>query len=236
MATAEGNLDSDAPPPGAQAASKDSRPPAERPKKKRRPPPVDDEETPVVGGRFLIALALVGITTIVPMSKLGELIEPRGPEPTNMEAWSVGAVHTVRITLVTADFNLLACASEQSFDGIHCAYKTTNEPWPRDPSKPHDDNKLDIIQPYRTWFDNKLLFVAGLWAQPEVAFRMHQEPSFGMQADKLARFAVECRVRFLGRFDSVKLRWNPQQSWSDPDAGATWAGRAEYCKLIDEPQ
>lgn len=235
MSTAEGNLEADRPAGGEATASK-ARPLKERPKKKKRRVEVEDEEIPVVGGRFLIALGLVGITTIVPMSKLGELLEPKGPEPTNMESWTVGGVSTVRITLVTADFNLLACASEQSFDGAHCAFKTTSEAWPRDPNKPVDDNKLDIIQPYRTWFDNKLVFVTGLWAQPEVAYRVHQEPTHGILPEKLARFAVECRVRFLGRFDSVKLRWNPQQSWTDPDPGATWVGRAEFCKLIDEPQ
>lgn len=234
MSTAEGNLESETRTTGGDTQSARPRPASDRPKKRK--PVVEDEETPVIGGRFLVALALIGIATIIPMSKLGEALEPSGPEPTNMEAWTVGGVSTVRITLVTADFNLLACASEQSFDGAHCGFKTTTEVWPRDPSKPVDDNKLDVIQPYRTWFDNKLLFVAGLWAQPEVAHRVHQEPSHGIQADKLARFAVECRIRFLGRFDRVKLRWNAQQSWSDPDAGATWAGRAEFCKLIDEPQ
>lgn len=233
MSTAEGNLEADAPAVVGPSSS-EARPVKQRSPKRR--PPVEDEETPVIGGRFLIALALVGATTIVPLSKLGELFEPSGPEPTNMESWSVGSLQTVRITLVTADFNLLACASEQSFGGAHCAFKTPNEPWPRDSNKPHDDNKLDIVQPYRTWFDNKLVFVSGLWAQPEVAYRVHQEPTHGIQPDKLARFAVECRVRFLGRFDTVKLRWNPQQSWGDPDAGATWVGRAEFCKLIDEPQ
>jgi hypothetical protein len=235
MSTAEGNVETERRA-NPESASGAARPMKDRPTKKKRRPPVDEEETPVIGGRFLIALGLVAVGTIIPHTKLGEVLEPKGPEPTNMESWSVGGVSTVRITLVTADVNLLACASEQSFDGAHCGFKTTNEAWPRDPSKPQDDNKLDIIQPYRTWFDNKLLFVAGLWAQPEVAYRVHQEPTHGIQADKLARFAVECRVRFLGRFDSVKLRWNPQQSWSDPDTGATWAGRAEFCKLIDEPQ
>jgi hypothetical protein len=232
MATRSDNLEDEGP---AQTSAPTKTPPQKaRPKKRRAP--VDEDDNPVIGGRFLVALAIVAAGTIIPLSKIGGWFEPRGPEPTNMESWSVGSVQTVRITLVTADVNLLACASEQSFDGIHCAFKTPNDPWPRDPTKPHDDNKLDIIQPYRTWFDNKLVFVAGLWAQPEVAFRVHQEPSHGIQADKLARFAVECRVRFLGRFDNVKLRWNPTQSWTDPDAGATWAGKAEYCKLIDEPQ
>lgn len=201
-----------------------------------RKAPDQDEEPEVIGGRFLIAVGLVAAVGIIPSSTLGQVFEPEGPEPTNMQNWTVGSVHPVRITLVTADFNKLACQSEESFDGAHCAYKTASEPWPRDPSKPVDDNKLDVVQPYRTWFDNKLVFVAGLWAQPEVAFRVHQEPWFGMQPDKLARFAVECQVRFAGKFKNVKLRWSADQAWTGPDAGATWVGRAQSCKLIEEPQ
>lgn len=233
MSTADGNLEGKARTEATPRSGETE--PSNGPRKRRAS--VDDEQTQVIGGRFLIALGLVGVVTIIPLSsKLGAALEPSGPEPTNMQNWSVGKVHTVRITLVTADFGSLACASEQAFEGAHCGYKTPTEGWPRDASKPVDDNKLDIVQPYRTWFDNKLLFVAGLWAQPEVAYRLHQEPPHGMQAEKLARFAVECQVRFVGRFDSVKLRWSPQQSWGDPDSGANWVGRAQYCKLIDEPQ
>lgn len=213
-----------------------TRPPKGKDRPRRRRPSEDDEEIPVFSGRLLIAAGLVLAGTFIPMFRwLGDAIEPKGPEPTAVDTWATGVTSTVRITLVTADQNLLACASEQSFDGVHCQYKTTSEQWPRDPNAPADDNKLNIIQPYRTWFDNKLVFVAGLWAQPEVAFRVHQEPSHGILPDKLARFAVECRLKFIGRLGQVKLRWSPQHSWSDPD-GPPWVGRAEFCKLIDEPQ
>jgi len=232
MATAEGNLQVD-----GDAGDKSSAPPPQsaKPRPKNRRPYVEDEETPVIGGRFLLVAGIVAVGTILPMSKLGEVLEPRGPEPTDVGSWQTGASSVVRITLVTADYNLLACASEQSFEGVHCAFKSPTDPWPRDATKPQDDNKKDVVQPYRTWFDNKLVFVAGLWAQPEVAYRLHREPSQGILADKLARFAVECKVKFVGRFDAVKLRWNPQQSWGDPDAPA-WVAVAQDCKQIDESQ
>lgn len=233
MATAEGNVEAETKMgTGPTLPSGSGRPP--RPPKKRRIEPEDDE-IQVFGGRYLIAAALVAIASIVPLSQLGQYLEPKGPEPTRVENWKVGVVDNVRITLVTADYQRLTCASEQSFDGVHCAFKTPTEPWPREPNALPDDNKLNIIQPYRTWFDNKLVFVSGLWAQPEVAFRTHREPALGQQPDKLARFAVECRLRFVGRLDTVKVRWDPSQSWGDPDAAA-WVGKAEYCKLIDEPQ
>ena len=234
MATAEGNLQADA---EAGGTTSSAPPPSVKARPKKRRPYIEEEDTPVIGGRFLIALGLVAVGTILPMSRLGEELEPRGPEPTDVASWQTGLSTVVRITLVTADYNLLACASELSFEGVHCAFKSPNEPWPRDPNKPPDDNKKDIIQPYRTWFDNKLVFVAGLWAQPEVADRLHREPSQGMQPDKLARFAVECRVKFAGRFDNVKLRWNPQQNWNSPEPHEpAWVGVAQDCKLIDESQ
>ena len=228
---------------GSAAAREASKAPA-RPKKRRPRDDYDDEdeddeeeETPVVGGHFLVAAGLILAATLIPMSKLGELMEPKGPEPTRVENWSVGTNAKVRITLVTADYNLLGCESATSFDKVHCAYKSPTEPWPRTPGEAPDDfnNKLNIVQPYRTWFDNKLVFVSGLWATPEVAYRVHSEPSQGVVADKLARFAVECDVTFLGKLENGKLRWNPQQSWVDPD-GPAWVGKANSCHFIDEPQ
>lgn len=232
MATAEGNID-DASDSEDERGGGSSRPPKARP---RRHQPMDDENS-VIGGRFLIAGGLMLAAAVLPHSKLGEMMEPPEPEATHVESFAVGSKSTVRITLVTADYNLLACASEQAFDGVHCAYKTPTDAWPREPNEGNDDanNKLNIVQPYRTWYDNKLVFVAGLWSRPDVAFRLHQEPALGILPDKLARFAVECQLKFVGRMDAPKLRWNPQQSWVDPD-GPAWVGRAETCKLIDEPQ
>ena len=195
----------------------------------------EEEEPAVVSGRFLIAVGAILAATLIPSSKLGELLEPAEPEATHVEQFAVGARQTLRITLVTADYNLLGCAAEQSFEGVHCAFKSVTETWPRDPKDPPDDhnNKLNIVQPYRTWYDNKLVFVSGLWSRPEVAFRLHREPQGNILPEKLARFAVECQVTFVGTFSNVKLRWNPSQSWVDPDAPA-WVARAETCKLIDE--
>jgi hypothetical protein len=200
-----------------------------------RRPRVEEEETPVFGGRLLIAAGLIAAATIIPMSKLGEFMEPRGPTPTDVASWGEGVVSTVRITLVTADYDLLGCASDKTIAGLHCAFKADGKLWPLDPSRVPDDNKLNIVMPYRTWFDNKLVFVAGLWAQPEAAFRLHSEPPAGQNPDKLARFAVECQIKFVGKFDDIKLRWKPNQAWTAPD-GPPWVGTAQSCKIVDEPE
>lgn len=234
MVTAEGNLD-DNDDDDVSERSESSRPAKNKPRK--RPSRIDDDDNSVIGGRFLAAGLMILAAVVIPHSKVSEWLEPKEPEATHVETWAPGVESIVRITLVTADYGLLGCAAEQSFEGVHCAHKSPTEAWPRDPNEGSDDNnnRANIIQPYRTWYDNKLVFVAGLWATPDVAFRMHQEPSAGILPDKLARFAVECKVKFLGRLENAKLRWNPQQSWVDPD-GPAWVGKALTCKLIDEPQ
>ena len=202
----------------------------ERRRKKRREP--IEEPTPVIGGRLLILGAAMIALAIIPGSKLGSLIEPKDPVDTTAINWKVGGKATVGITLITADYNKLACASDQVIEGFHCAFKSETESFPRDPSAPLDDNKAKLIQPYRTPETNKLILVAGLWAQPEVALRLHREPTAGVDEEKLARFTVKCDVKFIGVLpNTAKLRWNPGQ-WVTPDMEAIVA-RPESCKIME---
>lgn len=200
----------------------------DRPRKRKR---VQEEPTPVVSGRFLTAVVIVLGLTVIPMSNLGAILEPKDPTIPKPNTWTVGSKATVAITLITADYNKLFCASDKVFEGNHCGFKTENQPWPRDPNAPLDDNKANVIQPYRTWLDNQLILVAGLWAQPAVATRLHREPAAGMEEDKLARFVVECQVTFIGRMDGVRLRWGPGQ-WGNPDMNPMVA-KPDSCKIIE---
>jgi len=202
---------------------------ARRRRKRREPAP---EPTPVISGRLLIAALLIAILTFIPKSQLGALFEPKGDTDAKPNSLKVGSKGTVKLTLITADYNKLACASESVFEGYHCAYKTETETFPREPGAPLDDNKAKIIHPYRTWLDNTLVMVAGLWAQPALALRLHREPPMGVEEDKLARFIVECEVTFIGVLaNGSKLRWNPGQ-WVNPDMNATVA-RPDSCKLVE---
>lgn len=201
---------------------------SEAARKKRR---VQEEPTPVVSGRFLAAAVIVLGLTVLPMSNLGSMFEPKDPTIPKPNTWTVGSKATVAITLITADYNKLFCAHDKEFSGYHCAFKTENEQWPRDPNAPLDDNKAKVIQPYRTWLDNQLVLVAGLWAQPAVATRLHREPAGGVEEDKLARFVVECQVSFIGKMDGVKLRWGPGQ-WTNPDMNPMLA-KPDSCKIIE---
>ncbi len=201
---------------------------SDAPRKKRRVP---EEPTPVISGRFLTAAVIVLGLTVIPMSNIGQWIEPKDPTVPKPNTWTVDSKATIAITLITADYNKLFCASDKEYKGNHCGFKSENETWPRDPSKPLDDNKANIIQPYRTWLDNQLVLVAGLWAQPAVATRLHREPAGGVEEDKLARFVVECQVTFIGKMDGVKLRWGPGQ-WTNPDMNPMLA-KPDSCKIIE---
>jgi hypothetical protein len=195
--------------------------------------PIDDEPTPVIGGRFLGAAVILGLMVLIPASPVGNWFEPSDPPGTDTNAWQTGQKSKLILTLVTADAPALTCASPQAFEGKHCAFKTESEPWPREPGAPVDDNKANTIQPYRTWLDNKLILVSGVWAQPSLAMRVHNEPVGNLAPDKLARFTAECQVHFAGKMDKPALRWQPGQSWGNEQP--TMVAVADECHVIDEP-
>jgi len=212
------------------AAPVKKRPSETRSEAEHRRAKVEEEPLAVMGGRFMIAALMVAAMVLLP--PLGRAFEAKGPAPNDVAAWAPGAVSDVRITLITADYNKLGCAADKEFEGTHCAFKSETEVWPRDPTAPLDDNKKNIIQPYRTWPDNKLILVAGLWADPVVAMRLHREPPYAVAEKKLSRFVVDCHMRFLGRLESAKLRWGPGAPWQNE--GAAMVARPESCKLKQE--
>lgn len=196
--------------------------------RRRRPP----EPVPIFSGRLLIAAGILAVMLIVPFTLARFMPQEAQPETTDVRSWNVGSTANVRITLITADFNLLSCAAPQAIEGKHCASKSENEPWPADPSAPIDDNKASIIQPFRTYPDNKLILVAGLWADPTMALRLHREPSAGVRPDKLARFVANCKVKFIGKLEAAKLRWNPGGPWQNE--GPALVAQPIECKLTDQ--
>ena len=189
----------------------------------------------MIGGRYLIAAALLGAMIIIPYSPIGVwLTKTFGPKPdfTDTTKWTAGTKTKLKLTLITADANRLACAHEQAFGEIHCGYKSEKERWPRDPSAPLDDNNANVIQPYRTSPDNKFVMVSGVWAQPKVAWRLHREPPQGTPLKQLSRFVVRCDVTFLGRLDNVKTRWAPAGRWQAEKFAMV--ARADSCDVFEE--
>ncbi len=180
-------------------------------------PPVNPWDQ-VLSGRLVVVAMLFAAMVFIPLSPLGMMLAKKAPTPTHSKDWKVGAEGTVHLTVITADYNKLACAHGESVGNYHCAFDGQKKPWPTAAEAPHDDNKKQIIQPYRTT-DGSLILLAGLWAQPEVATRLHNEPPHAVTEKKLARFVVECRVKFLAEWEAPLVRWAPGQAWAPQGNG-----------------
>jgi len=211
-----------------RASASTTTPPRRRTVKRR---PRRDEPEPIVplGGRlFNAAIAAMAMLAVFP---LGSVVQSPEPTPTDMSAWHVGGHTKVRLTVITMDYERLTCSTEAVFGEEHCEYKSETALFPREPGAALDDSKLHTVQPYRTYPDNQLILVAGVWAQPEIATRVHREPWAGIPEQRQMRFVAECDVEFLGQFQNVKLRWKPDQGWNNE--ATAWVGRAKSCRIGD---
>lgn len=186
----------------------------------------------MASGHFLIAAALLGAMIVFPFSPLANWLSPPEKDSTDTSTWQVGNTGKAKVTLVTADYELLGCNHPDTFDGARCSHKADSETHAKDPAAPLDDNGTNLIQPYRTWPDNKLVLIAGLWAEPNMALRLHREPSAGVDQKKLSRFVADCELKFVGRVENVKVRWSPGQAWVQE--GAAMIARPVGCSLAAE--
>jgi hypothetical protein len=196
---------------------------------RKNPPP--EERPTLLGGRLLIGVALlVGIAAVAPQgmnSWLDRTLHPAEPKPA--VSWTVGSEANVELTLITADSQILHCAHDETIEGAHCAYTANKKPWPRTPGAVLDDNDENVIRPYRTADTNALILVAGLWAQPELAMRVHREPPGHYDADKQLRFVAYCKVRFIGELKKAALRWQSGGKWHDDQTALV--ARPQRCTL-----
>jgi hypothetical protein len=196
-----------------------------------RPPPV--ELKPILAGRLWIAVAmLLGLGLVanpVFNSWIMRSFAPPEDLHTDLTTWREGSEASVRVTVITADSTRLACAHAGEVDGAHCAYGGDKILWPHGPNEPADDNGPNMVQPYRTSPDNALVLLIGMWAEPEVAMRLHREPPTGFAVKRLQRFDVTCRVKFITRWDTVDLRWEATGAWQT-EKGA-WVARAQSCTV-----
>jgi hypothetical protein len=198
--------DADAHPPEPAAVPPAAVPPA---------PPVQGPE--VFGGRLFIGVAMLVAMGVISWQGLNVVIDrtlhPKAPKP--VAAWKVGEEADVELTLITPDAKRLQCAHDTTLDGVHCGYTANKRPFRRTPNAPLDDNDEAVIQPYRTADTNSLLLVSGLWAQPELALRLHREPPVAGDIDKNLRFVAYCRVRFVGELEKPSLRWDTNAKWGE---------------------
>lgn len=196
---------------------------------KPRPPPV--EAKPILAGRLWIAIAMLLGLAVMANPPFNQFIGRYGPKEqyTKRNEWRIGGTSNVTVTVITADANRLDCSTDKTIKGYHCGFDADGKAWPKNGKEPLDDNNAKIIQPYRTSPDNHLILIAGLWAQPAVAMRLHREPPEGKPIKRLQRFEARCKLEFLGDFDEVKLRWETGASWrTEKD---TMVARALSCTV-----
>lgn len=184
--------------------------------------------------RISVALIAIGVAALFPwlsqaikmacpgplciQHQLGRWYDPPTlPGHTDTSTWKEGTEQDVYLTLIGADSYLLSCADPQNIDGVHCGFEGPGRRWPRE-GPLSDVNRSSVIQPYRTAPDNKLILVAGIWATPELAMRLHQEPPRELRKAKLSRFVARCRVSFLGGMKKPELRWGPKDAFAAPVA------------------
>ncbi|MBN2195357.1 MAG: hypothetical protein JW751_21240 [Polyangiaceae bacterium] len=222
--------------------SPSSRAPAERRATATNPPPA------AVGGKLYIAAGIVALMGIIAGTFVGDGISDQilaalkmtEKPPVDMTKWQPGKLEDIEITLVTADYDKLACAFDREVGGAHCEYKTETERWPEDPTAPADNNKKNVLQPYSAVPDNALVLLAGLWAQPAVAMRLHAEPPGNTPAKNLARFIAKCRVKPVERVDNASIRWNTTDKWArgllraGDQQVAPWVAIVDSCSVWDE--
>jgi hypothetical protein len=211
---------------------KDGKPP------KGASPPLPDEG--IFSGRLVTAATLCVAMVVIPLTPLSAWMTKKSPTTTVRSNWKVGEQAELHLTVVTADYKKLGCVDERMTPkGDHCEYRTDREPFPRGEREAVDDNKLHILQPYRTT-DGSLLYVAGFWAQPEVATRLHNEPPQGVPETKLARFIVACQVKFVAEWDKPRLRWSTTDKFASPTnsdgkpEGPTMVGELSACHILQD--
>lgn len=180
-------------------------------------PPPRGPELQLIGGRLWLGIALLAGIGLISWQTLNVLIDhtlhPKAPKP--VATWQVGTEADVEITLITPDAKRLSCAHDGSVEDVHCGYTANKRPWRRAPNAPLDDNDQSVIQPYRTADTNALILVSGLWAEPELALRLHREPPNVANVDKNLRFVAYCHVRFIGELEKVSTRWDTSGKWTE---------------------
>lgn len=204
-----------------------------------KPAPQSEDEG-IFSGRLVTAATIAVAMVVVPLSPLSMLMNKKSPTTAARGVWKVGSTEELHITVVTADYKKLGCADERVTDhGDHCEYRTDRELFPRKEGEPVDDNKLHILQPYRTT-DGHLLYTAGFWAQPEISTRLHNEPAQGVPDTKLARFIVSCRVKFVAEWKNPRLRWSATDKFSTPTNSEqkaeemTMVGEVSSCHILED--
>lgn len=184
---------------------------------------------PILSGRLLLAFLMLGLMVGLPLSGVGQLFTKRAPETTDAKTWQIGDSARVNLTVMAADYDRLACASDQVFQGARCAFDAATEAVSTIAPEVVDDNHRNQLQPYRST-DGQLLLIPAVWAQPSVATRVHQEPYEGVKDKRLSRFVISCELQFMEKWQKVQVRWKQKEKWSDQ--GEAMIAKPIQCSVL----
>ena len=159
--------------------------------------------------RTWVAFLTVGIASAIVYAFM---VYPRNYTP-SFEGTRVGDLRFVEISLVREDFDSLACASDEEFQGTFCAYHRNGQ---RRPDSEIDESR--IIRQYNT-VRNELFLAAGLWAEPVMRAELPAE-----------RFSVMCEFSPLGAMKNPKIRWGSSKTFHPANANLV-VGRVSNCVI-----
>lgn len=182
----------------------------------------------------LLALVTLGVVSCDLVNRtINRKVLPTEQGP-DVSGWTTGAVATVRLVLRTQDAERHVCASGEAFDGLRCEHDANKRKVSRGSQEPVDDNLRNVLQPFKTAVGEHPLIVGGLWYTPELAFRRHREPSRERRGAQLQTFYADCEVEFLGRLESVEVRYDFGKPWSAVKNAPV--ARAKRCTILQAPE
>ena len=129
------------------------------------------------------------------------------------DGWYKGGTRSIEVTLIREDVQNLACASDATFEGMHCAFRANQQPFD---AKGTEDRL--VLRPYYT-VDQVLFLGAGLWSSLGTVGSLPKE-----------RFSVVCNYHMVGSLKSVSLRWQPTGTFA-PAKDAVPTGLLTDCVI-----
>jgi hypothetical protein len=178
------------------------------------------------GTHYGVAAIAIGLSAYIWWVTGDPSTPPEHPKPSLFQ----DAVIDVPLTLVTADKTDLACASEQEFEGYHCAFKKTTEAWP-DLDATNAEHRKKMLVPYMT-VDNVMFLIPGMFEDPAIDERYRDEVPRKLPRDRLERFTAQCKLTLRKEVEGVMVRWNPTGDWQGPNK--VWIGEVSNCQ-VSEP-
>jgi hypothetical protein len=184
---------------------------------------------------LMACLVLVGIASCDLVNRaLDKRLLP-GRAAAQPETWQPNQHATLILALKTQDAERHACASEFSAGNalLRCDYENTKRRLPR-PTRPVDDNLVNVLQPYLVESVNQPVLLSGVWHSPQIAYRRHLEPARDRRRELLQTFYAQCEVEFLERFSSVDVRYEIGKSWTT--LKNVPVGRVVSCTILRAPE